>query len=324
MPRGKRAVLAPEGVGGAREWAFRAMVAPLVRPLRWVDLLIVSLAGFAALFLWVDGRWIPEAPEAIALFAGLALGVPVLRFLARTWPSFRPFDVVATLWILVVAGLAHGAMQALLDGLHPVLFDAYLARADLTLFGGYPAAFLDRHLGGVAMDALLLCYYSYYIWPSAMGLWLYFRKSRAALEHYALAIGLAYAINFLCYVLVPAIGPRFYLLDVFPGPVHGAFLAPYLDGLMQTPAFMRDCFPSGHTALTLLVLVFAFRYARGFFWLMLPVALGLITATLAGRFHYGIDVLCALPLTLVAVLASDLLMRVSPEGRIPGGHAPRG
>jgi len=324
MPHAKRAVLAPDGAGGAREWAFRAMVAPLTRPLRWVDLLIVCLAGFAALFLTLDGRWIPMAGRAIAIFAGLAVGVPVLRFLALKWPAFKPFDVVGSLWVLVCAGLAHGAMQVLVDGLHPVLFDAYLARADLRLFGGYPSALLDRHLGGVAMDALLLCYYSYYIWPSAMGLWLYFRKSRAQLEHYALAIGLAYAVNFLFYVLVPAIGPRFYLLDVFPGPLHGVFVTPYLEGLMQTPAFMRDCFPSGHTAVTLLVLTFAFRYARGFFWVMLPVGLGLITATLAGRFHYGIDVLCALPLTVVAVLAADLLMRLDPLGRIPTSRAARG
>jgi hypothetical protein len=324
IPQGERAVLAPDGAGEARDWMFRARALPRVRPLRWADLLVVSLAGFAALYLLVDGRWVPTAGRSIALFVGVAVAVPILRFLARTWPSFKPFDVVATLWVLAVAGLAHGAMQALLDGLHPVLYDAYLARADLTLFGGYPSALLDRHLGGVAMDLLLVCYYSYYIWPSALGLWLYFRKGRQKVEHYVLAIGLAYGLNFVFYILVPAIGPRFYLLDVFPGPVHGAWLAPYLDGLMHTPAFMRDCFPSGHTAITLLVLTFAFRYARGFFWLMLPVGLGLITASLAGRFHYGIDVLCAIPLTLIGVLVSDLLIRFDPEGRIPTGRRARG
>lgn len=324
MPRGKRAVLAPEGAGAAREWAFRAMVAPLDQPLRWADVLIVSLTGFAALFLIIDGRWIPTVGKSIATFAGLALAVPALRLLARKWPGFKPFDVVATLWILPVAGLAHPAMQALVDGLHPVLYDAYLARADLRLFGGDPAAFLDRHIGGVAMDLLLLCYYSYYLWPSALGLWLFFRKSREQLEHYVLAVSLAYAANFIFYVLVPAIGPRFYLLDVFPGPLRGAFITPYLDGLMHTPPFMRDCFPSGHTAITLVVLIFAFRYARGFFWGLLPVALGLVTATLAGRFHYGIDVVCAIPMSAAVVLIADLLIRFDSHGRIPVAAPARG
>ena len=76
---------------------------------------------------------------------------------------------------------------------------------------------------------------------------------------------------------------------------------------MRQPPFMRDCFPSGHTAITLCVLTFAHRHARTLFWGMLPAALLLITATLAGRFHYGIDVLCAIPMAVAVLLASDLL-----------------
>jgi hypothetical protein len=272
------------------------------------DLLIVSVSAASAIYLLLDGRWVPHVGQSIALFSIIALGLPVLRALARRWPKVRLFDLLASLWILPSAGMAHSAMQGLLDAAHPVLLDAMLARADLFLFHAFPAAWLDRFVGAWEMDLLLLSYYSYYIWPSALGLVLFFRKDRGPLEHYVVMLSLAYLVNFVFYLVVPAIGPRFYLLDAFhSGPLAGTFLTPVLDGLMRQPPFMRDCFPSGHTAVTLCVLAFAHRYARALFWPMLPVGLMLITATLAGRFHYGIDVLCAIPMAVAVVLASDSL-----------------
>src|SRR5881398_3249891 len=76
---------------------------------------------------------------------------------------------------------------------------------------------------------------------------------------------------------------------------------------MRGPAFMRDCFPSGHTATTLLVLTFAYRHARRFFWAILPVGVLLIAATVICRFHYGIDLLAAVPLCVFAVAVAHAL-----------------
>jgi membrane-associated phospholipid phosphatase len=108
------------------------------------------------------------------------------------------------------------------------------------------------------------------------------------------------------------VGPRFFLFGD-TGPLSGV-IAPWLESLMRTPTFMRDCFPSGHTSTTLLVLIYAFINARRFFWGMLPVALGLFLATLAGRFHYGVDLLCAVPLTLAVWNLTALATRLNPRG----------
>jgi hypothetical protein len=107
---------------------------------------------------------------------------------------------------------------------------------------------------------------------------------------------------------VPAIGPRFFLIGAFAGPLDGPLLTPILDSMMRSPAFARDCFPSGHTGTTLLLFFYSFRFARRFFWVMLLPGIGLITATLSGRFHYATDLVAAVP---VVVLVAGLSMALS-------------
>ncbi|MGZ3457111.1 MAG: phosphatase PAP2 family protein, partial [Archangium sp.] len=137
-----------------------------------------------------------------------------------------------------------------------------------------------------------------------LGAVLYFTGRREAFDEYLLALSLFFAFNYLSYALVPAIGPRYFLFHSFSEPVKGLWLTPYLDSVMRTPPFAKDCFPSGHTGAALVVLVYAFRFERRVFRVMLLPGLGLIAATLVGRFHYATDLMCAVPLvTLVVSLA---------------------
>ncbi len=124
---------------------------------------------------------------------------------------------------------------------------------------------------------------------------------------------LAIWLNFLFYVLVPVIGPRFTLASHFAGPPQGWLLGTALyEALLRSP-MIRDCFPSGHTALSLLILWYAFRHDRRFFWVMLPFAVGIISATLLMRFHYVLDLVFAVPFLLGVHALYELLGRLLPE-----------
>jgi membrane-associated phospholipid phosphatase len=161
----------------------------------------------------------------------------------------------------------------------------------------------------VLTELLLICYYGYFLWPLLLGVVLYLRGQRHAYQHYTLALALTFVGTFIGYIWVPAVGPRFFLASFFMRPLQGVWLTPLLDSAMRNPTFMRDCFPSGHTAITLVVLAFAYRYLRPFFWAVLPACTGLIAATLVGRFHYGVDLLCAVPLAVLTGVASSLVVR---------------
>ena len=156
-------------------------------------------------------------------------------------------------------------------------------------------------------------------WPGALGLVLW-RTRRREFEPFTTALALLFVANFVGYILVPAIGPRMFLSHEFLSPLPGT-LTPWLESLMREPAFMKDCLPSGHMATTLLALSVAWKHARKFFWVMLPVGTGLIAATLVERFHYGVDVLCAVPFTFAVARLSAILVQARPRGflvNLPG------
>lgn len=284
--------------------------------------LVISAAGlFAVVYLVVAGRWAPHVRESVVAFAVISLGPPLLRAAAHRLRS-RVLDLAATFWLLPAAILAHSYLGPIVDTTRPQLMDRYLALADLRLFGGHPAVLAEVHVPPWLVEILIGCYYTYFLWPLVMGVAFYAKGKWRELEEYVLALSLLYAVNFLGYALVPAVGPRFFLAEQFGGPLQGVFLTPMLDSLMRNPGFMRDCFPSGHTAVTLLVLAFAFRHERRLFALVLPFGAGLIAATVICRFHYAVDLIAALPLTLAALgVAGALASRVL--GLRPAARSPR-
>jgi membrane-associated phospholipid phosphatase len=72
----------------------------------------------------------------------------------------------------------------------------------------------------------------------------------------------------------------------------GVFLADTIrETLNALERFKQDAFPSGHTAVVLLVLAYAWRSVRGLFWICLPLVVALILSTVYLRYHYVVDVL---------------------------------
>jgi membrane-associated phospholipid phosphatase len=86
------------------------------------------------------------------------------------------------------------------------------------------------------------------------------------------------------------------------------------EALDRAEGITRDCFPSGHTELTLLVLFYAHRFHTKVFWWLLPLGIGVIISTVYLRYHYVMDVVAG---ALVAVL---VVMIARPLYRALGGN----
>jgi membrane-associated phospholipid phosphatase len=78
-----------------------------------------------------------------------------------------------------------------------------------------------------------------------------------------------------------------------------------------------------------MVLYEAWRRQRRFFWVALPMNVGLIVSTVACRFHYGIDLIAAVPLAVVSLWLGAVLARApwktfswSHLARVPQGDRP--
>ncbi len=278
------------------------------------DVVIGTMAFVVAAYLAIAGRWVPGASASAAVFAAIGIAPLVLRWLAQIYPKGKFFDVAASFWLIPAAGLGHMYLGPLIDALNPRLMDPYLALADIRLFGLHPAVFFAQHATPWITEILMICYYSYFVLAAVLGVALFLKGRRRAFEEFVLALSLFYSVSYALYLAVPAVGPRFFLAKEFAHPMAGVFLTPYLDALMRTTPFNRDCFPSGHTGATLVVLTYAFRYYRRLFWIILPASSGLILATVAGRFHYGIDLICAVPLVTVILALASAMAKARPHG----------
>ncbi|MFN5113544.1 MAG: phosphatase PAP2 family protein, partial [Ignavibacteria bacterium] len=63
----------------------------------------------------------------------------------------------------------------------------------------------------------------------------------------------------------------------------------------------RNCMPSGHTMMTLMNMILAFRFRSKLRWVFLIMGISLIIATVYLRYHYVADVLAGIILAFVAL-----------------------
>jgi hypothetical protein len=299
---------------GAHE--ARVVGRPMPRPHRIANALVVIAAGTAAAYLFTRGAWLPGASTSAWGFTALAAGPLICWALLLRWPHLTPVRLIEAFWMVPTLPVAHGLMGPLVDAMGSRLWDGRLARLDLELFGAHPAVELGLRSSPWLNEISMISYYTYFLWPLILGIVLYASRRYAEFGQYCVGLVIFFILNYVGYTLVPAIGPRFAMASVFDGPIQGVWIAPVLEGAMRLPPFMRDCFPSGHTGGTLVVLIFAFLFERRVFAVMLLPATTLILATLLGRFHYAIDLVAALPLVLLAVGLPRLVVRLDPARRV--------
>jgi membrane-associated phospholipid phosphatase len=281
-----------------------------LRPADMLAILIPSLLGLAVAS--EASRVIHWQPVAASMFGAALLGLA-----CRLWAThsrrpiaqvFGNFYCMLTIWVL------YSRLNPLIDLISPVPYDHELQAIDQRLFGAQPSIWLERIHHPLLTELLFWCYCGFFLWQVALGVVLFLRRN-GDFADYFLTVMLFYLVSCLGYVLVPAIGPRFDLAAEYHFPLRGLLFGDAIrDGFTNIP-MVRDCFPSGHTGLTLLVLTRAWtKQAHRFFWIMLPFALLLIFSTVYCRFHYLADVLSALP-TVAGILCLDALFReLMPDG----------
>ncbi|MBI2922696.1 MAG: phosphatase PAP2 family protein [Planctomycetes bacterium] len=261
--------------------------------------------------LLILGAWakagIRQAPAFLALNAATFFAVLALRprmLAARS----------GVLWVLrhwypvLFFGMFFFESGVLVPALNGSSFDDLLVRIDRAICGTDPTVWMQKIHHPALSELLMLCYVSYYFIPLVVGAALMVRHGVRAYHLALTAISLSFYASYIGYLLVPAIGPRFTLphdLDL-----HGVFAFEAIRSFLHAAeGRMPDCFPSGHTAVTLISLWFAWKWHRRVFWVLLPIGVGLIFSTVYLRYHYVVDLVAAVPFTVVPILITAPLAR---------------
>ncbi len=293
----------------------------------------INILFFLLLTIGMLGWWqsIPLWWAFTLLNAGIiALVIILARGRERgTRGPGRDFRGFVHGWIMMTCiPVAFKEMYHLVPAIHPVDFDWLLIAADRALFGVDPTLWLLRFAHPVVTEILQLSYSSYYLLPFILGLDLYRRGDMRAYMRMVFTVILGFYLSYIGYLALPAIGPRFTLHEftTLEQELPGLVVTPVLRDITNagesitstTPdaaaVVQRDVFPSGHTQITLIVMVLAFLHRARTRWVLGVIGSLLIIGTVYLRYHYVVDLLGgAVFMLLTFALAAWIEARWGPR-----------
>ncbi len=277
---------------------------PRLKP---VDL-ITYLALLALMITTVATR--PQNPHAGALllkYSGLAIILTLLWWLdqGRIWIV----RLLHAFYPVIFIPILFDSFADLLPWATPIEHDSLLIQLDRALLGTHPTVWLERFIHPGLTELLTWAYASYYFLPIVLALALYPRAKARDFDRAIFGVVLGFYLSYLGYFLVPAVGPRFTLAHLQEVELSGIFLGDTIrDTLNALERFKQDAFPSGHTAVVLLVLYYAWQFVRGLFWAFLPVVVALIFSTVYLRYHYVVDVLAGILLAIFCLILERMVV----------------
>ena len=269
---------------------------------------LVLLCGLAVFSAPVE----PSMAELFATYAALAVAIlAAALYRAKVGPAKKGFylSVVAT---LITVPVIFNTLGPIIAGIHATTFDARLIAVDHAIFGVHPTVWLERLSTPLITSVLQLAYISYYFIPLSLGVVLIARGRFGEFEEVLFGILLCFYLSYLGYLLVPAIGPRFALSHLQSGDLQTSPLIRSIqDALNTLEKNKTDAFPSGHTAISLMSLYYAWKERQKMlFAVLIPLVTGLIISTVYLRYHYVIDVIAGIGLTGLTIALAPGLRRL--------------
>jgi membrane-associated phospholipid phosphatase len=266
------------------------------------------------------------APGIVALHA--IRGVHGRALTERTRETARD-------WLpLVLVAIVFDNLENYTALVRKTTIDSTLWALDRAIFTVEPTVWMRHLYNPVLTDWFAACYGSFLITPMVLAIALALARRRGDFCEVANAVMLQMWIAFFIFICLPAGPPRYFrplLAGAFRTPLPSLLgLNDRLQATWDTysPLLVRASFPSLHCAYATLTLIYAWRYGdvffarrRRFFWLVLPLEVSLIVATIYLRHHWIPDCVAGILLAIFAAQLSRWLRQYWPR-RVARFEAP--
>jgi membrane-associated phospholipid phosphatase len=285
---------------------LRRLGSDALAPLAPVDRLTLAFLAFLAAVATAAG-----VASALVPIAALAAAV---IFAACCAERSRWHALVHDYLAIAIVAASFYLVGPLVPAANARRWDVELARIDAALFGAMPALWRGA-LGRPwwLTDAASLAYVSYYVIPVAIGVALHAAGRRREFESFVFVVVATFFVSYLGYFAMPALGPR----------VPPSLEAATLGGGATSEAvrwFLRsletnqlDAFPSGHTAISLVVVGYGCRLLPRWRIPLVALLAGILFATVYLSLHYVIDLVAG------AVVAAAMPGIAAVLWRLVGG-----
>ncbi|MCX7943931.1 MAG: phosphatase PAP2 family protein [Deltaproteobacteria bacterium] len=216
---------------------------------------------------------------------------------------------------LLLIILIYENLHDLTDLIHPETLDKELAELDLLIFGVQPTIWLQRFVHPLLNDYMTFAYGLYFFYPATILGLIYSKGDLFKFREVALSFVICVVVGFIGYVTVPAVGPRYFLADEYTIPLTGYITEAGARAWNSIESVKRDCFPSLHTAMSTITLVYFYRFKNFYkggkiiFYLALPLVVSLWISTVYLRYHWVVDVFAGWILAIICVNVAPMFIR---------------
>jgi membrane-associated phospholipid phosphatase len=291
----------------------------------WSLVLHLRVEEAIALAFLVPTTWLTVAANVYAREAGLlgwrypggmvrlAAAVVVLALVAlalRCWPGSTLVRVLRETVPFLACILIYTNLHDTIGFVNPHDVHHWLVAFDEMIFGVQPCVWAERLITPGRTELMQFLYLNFFWIAPSTSLLLLVQGRMSEFRAVTLGVVTCFYLGYALYVLFPAAPPRLVLAYEFTKNLRGypvGFSRLSAEAFALLPADSRAAFPSLHTAVSLVVLVYAWRYVRVWFWILLPFVLGLWASTIYLRHHYFVDILAGWALAPLAVRVAPRL-----------------
>ncbi|WP_127715957.1 phosphatase PAP2 family protein [Halobacteriovorax sp. HLS] len=199
-------------------------------------------------------------------------------------------------------------------------FDEFFATFDQKLWGDSIANIIQR-LAGTSFFATLYydwiqtAYLFYFLFPFYMCTVYYCslpEKLKFKVARPMASVTIFFCFNYFLYIVIPVTGPQFFIPSAFVEPLPLSSYGYFLNSIVKNgqPTFI-DCFPSGHTGISLLMSLWFFKMKSKHFYFSCFMGISIILATVSLRYHYTLDLISSIPLVIFSYKFSASVIPVS-------------
>jgi membrane-associated phospholipid phosphatase len=186
-----------------------------------------------------------------------------------------------------------------------------LIAIDQAMFGVQPCVWAQQFYHPLLTDYFSVNYMNYFLISVAVVVYLLVRKRDTEMRMVLLGTILCFYMGYFLYILFPAAPPRLTLAGQFNGGIAGGWFTIAQNNIINiNPSSSRAAFPSLHCAVTLISIMYSWRYNKKLFWSLLIPGVSLVLATVYLRHHYVIDILAGFALAILSFYISPTVDRL--------------
>ena len=289
------------------------------RASEWYFLSVLSLYTVLALLFFSE---IPIVKTILLENILIAIGLISLAALS-TYKAESFFSFLHTFYHLPLIYLFFIQVFSFISVLNPKDYDHMLIAWDFSLLGVNPTVWLQQYSHPILTEFLQIAYVLFFFHAFTQTIEHYKKGRIEDADFVTRTIVFGFLLSYLAYFFLPAIGPRFTLHDysLLNAELPGIWLTEHLrtiidsgDGVRLADVnpmsqVHRNCMPSGHTMMTLMNMIIAFKLRSSLRWIFFFMGISLIFATIYLRYHYVVDVLFGIVFAFLALWLEPICYR---------------